>query len=109
MLAEIVYETAGAEHIDCREVICSSGIVMVAMDGEDRERDVEIRVKVVCSASDKVGSLVSQDLERDRFVSHASLVDDLHSLDHGRSRGLVLMKEVAAQDDHVDTQVSCRG
>lgn len=50
----------------------------------------------------KIDRLVAEKVEFTRFVTHAVLSQELHGLIERRTRRLVVVKEVAAEQDKVD-------
>lgn len=47
LLSKIVHELARAEDVDSGQVVGSRGVVVVSMDGEDRQAHVQVRVQVI--------------------------------------------------------------
>ena len=47
MLPKVIDQLAGAEDVDCGEVVGAGGVVVVAVDGEDGQPHVEVGVHIV--------------------------------------------------------------
>jgi hypothetical protein len=74
---------------------------VVAVDREDREADVVVRRLKVDATGGKVGALVGEDAEGDWAVAEACRREDLHRAHDGPAGRLVVVEEVAAEEDEV--------
>mmetsp|Transcript_2005 Transcript_2005/g.4482 ORF Transcript_2005/g.4482 Transcript_2005/m.4482 type:complete len:236 (+) Transcript_2005:1139-1846(+) len=95
--AEVVDEVSGGEEVEGRQAAVTSRVVVVAVDGEDRQLDVVVRVLVVHLAvlAMKVRRLVTDDLELDLPIPQAVVAQHLHAPLQGLARWLVVVEEVA--------------
>ena len=79
-------------------------IVVVAVDGEDGDGDVDVRVLVVDGREGALEDLVGvgEELDLARLGAQAVLAEAAHHLVERLAGGLVVVEEVAAEEHHVD-------
>ena len=110
--AKVVDQSARRQHVERAQRAVRSGalrVVVIAVDREDGQADVEVRVLVVdrreLERAPEAEAGVTHDLELDRPRAHAELAQYGRRLVHARPRRLVLVEEIAAEQDHVDLTV----
>lgn len=77
---------------------------MIAMYRKDGDRNVDIRIFVVDmrESTFKDGCSIGEKFERTRFHAQAVLSECTHHLVKGLSGGLVVVKEIASKENHID-------
>lgn len=83
------------------------GIVVVAVDDEEGQVDVDVRVLIVgpshiISTLSKVRVAPRQHFELNGAITHAVLAQEHHDVVHGSARRFVVVEDVAAVDPKVD-------
>ena len=101
--AEVVDEAGDLEQLEGAEVAGAARLVVVPVDGEDGDGDVDVLVLVVDvaerAAEDLVG--VAQKLQLARLHAEAVPPQRAHHLEHGLPGRVVVVEEVASQQNHV--------
>jgi len=90
-----------------RETPEAHGVIVIAVDAEDGQADVHVRVGVVdvairVVAVAEIDGRVADEVEGDGPVSENVLAQDGDALLLGEPGRLVLVVQVAAEQDHVD-------
>ena len=105
VLAVVVDQIGGGEDVQGRHLIHAGGVVVVAVDGEGREADVEVRVLVIrrpelCREDPFLLGVEHLEGHLLRLVQ-AVLSEDLDALADGALARLVLVKDVAPEQDEI--------
>lgn len=102
--AKVVDEAGDLQQVEGAKVTLAAGVVVVAVDGEDGDGDVDVGVLIVdvVEGAFKVVAGVAEELELAGPGTQAVLAEAAHHLVHGLAGGFVVVKEVAAEEDHVD-------
>lgn len=77
---------------------------MVAVDGKDRDRNVDIGIFVidVWESTFEHRCSIGKKLQRTRLHAQAVLSEGSHDLVKGLSRGFVVVEEITGEKNHVD-------
>ena len=100
---KVVDQVGRRENVERGKAAVAGRVVVVAMDGEDGQLHVVVRVFEVhrLVLAMEVGLLVGHDLNLHLPAPETVVTQDLHALVHRAARGLVVVEEVACEQHHV--------
>lgn len=102
--AEVVDESRDREDVERGERVDAAvarRVVVVPVDGEDRQRDGRVRVLEVDAPGREVRGLVAEDLERDGRVAQSVAPEESHRLVQRATARLVVVEQVPGVEEAV--------
>ena len=102
--AKVVDQVGGGHQVESSEAAVARGVVVVTVDREDGQLHVVVGVLKVDALilGVEVGRLIGHHLDLHLSIAKAVVAHDLHRTLQRLARGLVLVKEIAREEDHVD-------
>lgn len=103
LFAKIVDQAGCAQDVEHREGVLAVRIVVVTVNAEDRQPNVQVLVQVVqvLEALRVRNAIAGDDIEQNLTVAHDMLTQDLHASGQRLRARLVLVKQVAAQQNEI--------
>jgi hypothetical protein len=101
---EVVDQPGHLQQVEGTIVAVAARVVVIPVDREHGDGDVDVGILVVDMGEGALEDFggIAQKLELAGFHAKAVLSQRAHDLVHGLSRWLVVVEEVAAEQDHVD-------